>query len=459
VPRVEVLLARAWRALVAFAAVLAIVGAADVAAHEIPTDVRLNAFIKSEGKRLELLIRLPMAALGEVEFPLRGQNTLDIAKADEALRGAAKLYVIDAITLYENGVALEKPRLAAVRVSLPSDKSFVSFEAARAHMQEPPLADTLDLVWSQQFLDVLFEYPIQSDRSEFATWFRVDWFGRSVATALRFMPPGGATRAYDFHGDPGRLPLDPRWHQAAARFVVSGFWHILEGTDHLLFLLCLVIPFRRLRPLVIIVTSFTVAHSIALIASAAGFVPDALWFPPLIETLIAGTIVYMALENIVYAARGEGSTADISRRWIIAFAFGIIHGFGFSFALSETLQFAGDHLVTSLLAFNIGVEIGQIAVLLVLVPALGLLLRFVMPEKTGIVILSALVAHTGWHWMLERYDVLAKFPFPKINAALIASAMRGLMALLVLAGGVWLANSVLKRWIVGGGETPPQSRD
>jgi hypothetical protein len=82
-------------------------------------------------------------------------------------------------------------------------------------------------------------------------------------------------------------------------FVVSGFWHILEGSGHLLFLCCLVIPFRRLRTLVIIVTAFTVGHSISLIASVFGFVPDALWFPPLIETLIAVTIIYMALENIV----------------------------------------------------------------------------------------------------------------------------------------------------------------
>ena len=138
---------------------------------------------------------------------------------------------------------------------------------------------------------------------------RVDRFGQSVSTALRFLPPRGETRAFEFHGDPGLVRLDPRWHQAALRFVVSGFWHILEGIDHLLFLLCLVIPFRRLRPLIIIVTSFTVAHSISLIASAFGFVPDALWFPPLIETLIAVTIVYMALENIVYAAMGRRSGA------------------------------------------------------------------------------------------------------------------------------------------------------
>jgi hypothetical protein len=270
------------------------------------------------------------------------------------------------------------------------------------------------------------------------------------------MPPGGETRAFEFHGDPGLLRLDPRWHHAALRFVVSGFWHILEGIDHLLFLLCLVIPFRRLRPLVIIVTSFTVAHSISLIASAFGFVPNALWFPPLIETLIAVTIVYMALENIVYASLGRDVGGEISRRWIIAFAFGIVHGFGFSFALRESLQFAGDHLVTSLLAFNIGVEIGQIAVLVVLIPALGLLFKYVVPERLGIIILSALVVHTGWHWMLERGEQLAKFPFPKIDAAFLASAMRGLMAILVLAGGVLLANGMLRRWIEAEDISPEQ---
>ena len=233
--------------------------------------------------------------------------------------------------------------------------------------------------------------------------------------------------------------LRPR--RAALRFVAEGFWHILDGTDHLLFLACLVIPFRRLRPLVIIVTAFTVAHSITLLASAFGFAPDWLWFPPLIETLIAVTIVFMALENIV------GSNAGL--RWIYAFAFGLIHGFGFSFALREQLQFAGNHLVTSLLGFNLGVEIGQLAVLFVMLPALNLLFRYVVAERTGIIILSALVAHTGWHWMLDRGAVLAKFPFPTLDAAFLASLMRGLMAVLILTALVWLANGFVRRFMRG----------
>src|SRR5262249_59215880 len=97
--------------------------------------------------------------------------------------------------------------------------------------------------------------------------------------------------------------------------------------------------------------------------AALGFAPGALWFAPLIETLIAVSILYMALENIA-------GVQTIQRRWMMAFGFGLVHGFGFSFALRETLQFAGSHLLTSLLSFNVGVELGQLLLLVLLIPVL-----------------------------------------------------------------------------------------
>jgi hypothetical protein len=246
-------------------------------------------------------------------------------------------------------------------------------------------------------------------------------------------------RAFEFTGDPGLVRLDPRWHQAAFRFVVLCFWHILDGTDHLLFLLCLVIPLRRFRTLVLVVTSFTLAHSITLIASAFDVAPNALWFPPLIETLIAASIVYMALENVV--------APQLQRRWMITFGFGLVHGFGFSFALRETLQFAGSHLLASLVSFNVGVELGQLLVLVALVPALDLLFRRVLKERVGTILLSALVAHTGWHWMLERYDRLRQYRFewPALDMLLLASALRWLTLVVIAAGLVWLVFGVLLR--------------
>jgi hypothetical protein len=216
------------------------------------------------------------------------------------------------------------------------------------------------------------------------------------------------------------------------RFVSLGFSHILDGIDHLLFLFCLVVPFRSFWSLVPIVTAFTVAHSITLIASALGLAPDALWFPPLIETLIALSIVFMAFENIL--------GAKLARRWMIAFGFGLVHGFGFSFALSESLQFAGTHLITSLLSFNVGVELGQLFVLAVTVPLLGLLFRKVLPEVAGIMVLSAVLAHTGWHWMLERGSGLLRFTFraPALDAVFAAAALRWMMLGLIVFGAAWI---------------------
>jgi hypothetical protein len=316
-------------------------------------------------------------------------------------------------------------------------------------MTGPKLSPDTPFVWNQGLLDVLLEYPIRSDRSEFSIEPRWGRLGLRTVTAFRFLPPGGAVRAFEFLGNPGLVRLDPRWYQAAARFVRLGFDHILDGTDHLLFLLCLVIPFRRVRTLVPIVTAFTVAHSITLMAAANDMAPGALWFTPLIETLIAASIVFMALENI-FSRAGE------RLRWMIAFAFGLVHGFGFSFALRETLQFAGSHLLASLLSFNLGVEFGQLFVLVLLVPLLEFLFRFVVAERLGTIVLSAFVAHTGWHWTIERWDRLRQFRFewPALTPALLATASGWLILAVGIAAVAWLVG-VLRRRLSPSVVSPP----
>jgi len=411
-----------------------------VSAHDIPNDVTVQVFVKPDGARLHLLVRAPLRACRDVDFPKRGPGYLDLARADASLRDAATQWISDSVQLYEGDSVLPKPRVVEARVSLESDKSFASYEEALAHVTGARLPDDTELYWNQGLLDVLFEYPIHSDAADFSIYAGFAQLGLRVVTVVRFLPPGGVVRAFEFTGDPGLVRLDPRWSQAALRFVEAGFFHILDGTDHLLFLLCLVIPFRRFRSLIVVVTAFTLAHSITLIASAYNFGPDALWFPPLIETLIAISIVYMALENIV-----GGAQLSLRRRWMIAFGFGLVHGFGFSFALRETLQFAGSHLLVSLLAFNVGVELGQLLVLALLIPALVFLFRFVVAERIGTIILSALVAHTGWHWMIERAGQLKQFRRPALNASLLAAAMRWLMLTLILAAFVWMISWALRR--------------
>ncbi len=425
------------RVIAALMVALTFVLPSGASAHDIPNDVTVQVFVKPAGGRLQLLVRVPLRACRDVDFPKRGPGYLDLARADASLRDAATLWLSDAIELYEGAARLPNPQVVEARVSLESDRSFASYEEALAHVTGVRLPVETELYWNQGLLDVLFEYPIHSDQSRFSIHPGLARLGMRVVTVLRFLPPGGAVRAFEFTGDPGLVRLDPRWHQAALRFVESGFFHILEGTDHLLFLFCLGIPFRRFRPLIVVITAFTVAHSVTLIASAYDLGPDALWFPPLIETLIAISIVYMALENIV--------GGDARRRWMIAFGFGLVHGFGFSFALRETLQFAGSHLLASLLSFNVGVELGQLLVLALLIPALKVLFRYVVAERIGTIILSAMVAHTGWHWMTERSERLRQFRWPALDAAMLVAGMRWLMLILILAGLVWSASGMLRQ--------------
>jgi hypothetical protein len=417
-----------------------------VSAHDIPTDVRVQAFLKPEGERLRLLVRLPLAStMNDVEWPTDGIQ-LDLTRAGPALEQTARDWVVNRVDLREGERLLDGARVVAARVTLPSDQSFAGWDAALAHVTGPPLPPDTEVVAAQAFVDALVEYPIESDRSLFSIEPRFGPLGLRTETTLRFLSPTGVERAFQFHDDPGLVRLDPRWFQAASRFVVDGFHHILGGIDHLLFLVCLVIPFRRLGPLVRIVTGFTVAHSITLIASAYGMAPDVLWFPPLVETLIAASIVYMALENIVAPA--------LSRRWVVAFAFGLVHGFGFSFALRDSLQFAGNHLLTALLSFNLGVELGQVLVLLVCIPALDALFRAGVPERIGTIVLSAFVAHTGWHWMTERGSALMQYQFrwPAFDAAFFVILLRWLMIVVACAAVVWLVSALRRHRDVRHGE-------
>ena len=341
--------------------------------------------------------------------------------------------------MYEGETQLGPKQVLAVRATPVDDRSFETFESAQSRCSRRR-SSQVDVAVKTGYLDVLFAYPIQSAASRFS----ID-------------PKMGPARGPDHHGRRGSSwPTaasarsssreTPAWSSSIRggsrpswRFVKLGFRHILDGTDHLLFLFCLVIPFRRFRSLVTIVTAFTVAHSITLIASAYNLGPDALWFPPLIETLIATSIVYMALENIV--------GANLHRRWLITFGFGLVHGFGFSFALKQTLQFAGSHLLTSLLSFNIGVELGQ---LLVLMPAHSRARHPLRPGRAGTAwersSCRRIVAHTGWHWMTDRFNAFRQYDLsmPEFTPAFIAELLRYAMALVALAGVLW-AISVLSK--------------
>ena len=413
-------------------------------AHEVPNEVTVQAFVRPQGQTLTLVMRAPLKSMRDIDIPTTANGFLDFSRVDKALNDAAVLWIRDFVEVYENGQRLTTPLITATRASLPGDRSFATYDQAMAYITTGPrLGAETQIYWEQGLLDVVFEYPIGSDQSDFAIRPGLTRLGLRVNIVLQFLQPGKPERVFDVHADTGIVHLDPRWHQAFYLFAREGFFHILDGTDHLLFLLCLVIPFRKLRGLAIVVTAFTVAHSVTLIASAYGMAPDGLWFPPLIETLIAISILYMAFENIV--------GAKLERRWMVTFGFGLIHGFGFSFLLRERLQFAGDHLVASLLAFNVGVELGQLFVLIIAVPLLAFTFRFVVAERIGTILLSALVAHTAWHWATERGGVLLGYRWPALGLVDLAAFVRLAMVIVGAAFVMWL----LSLWI---GKSKPSRR-
>ncbi len=163
------------------------------------------------------------------------------------------------------------------------------------------------------------------------------------------------------------ITVDRSALKAALGFVVEGIRHILQGTDHVLFVLCLTIGALGFGNLLWRVTGFTVGHTITLIVGFLGFAPTGAWFVPTIETGIALSIIYAAA--IALAKRGGGTTL------IVTSLIGLLHGLGFSFVLHEILRVDAPNLWQSLLSFNLGVEIGQIAIVVLVWPLFWLLAR------------------------------------------------------------------------------------
>jgi len=173
----------------------------------------------------------------------------------------------------------------------------------------------------------------------------------------------------------------------------TGVEHILTGYDHLAFLLALVLVGGRPRALVAVVTAFTVAHSLTLgLAALHVFTPS----PRVVEPVIALSIAYVAVENFF--------VKDASRRWRVTFPFGLVHGFGFASALAA-IDLPRERIPVALLAFNLGVEIGQLAVLGVLAAPLYFLRKSAWFRDRGVRIASAMLAGAGLVLFVRRLIV------------------------------------------------------
>jgi hypothetical protein len=425
--------ARGSRLLVAWLFVAAAACAPVAHAHEFKLDAVINAFVKVEPGEARLVIRAPLYLFKSAKLPVAGAE-VDVDNSAPAIERALAAIQQD-VALFENDRPLVAAH-AAGRLSLPSDRSFETYEQATRHVAEP-LERGTHIYIDQGYVDALIIYPISSPAAELSIRTTAGpELGDALKLALRYMPLGSDSRAMVITGSSGMVALNPTWVRAARGFTELGISHILTGYDHLLFLLCLMIPLRGWRQILSVITVFTVAHSFTLLGSAFNLAPSGSWFPPFVETAIAASIVYMALENII--------GVKLERRILITGLFGLVHGFGFSYGLNENFQFAGTHLVVSLFAFNVGIELGQIIALAVMLPALIAVRRYVLPGRIGMVILSAIVADTGWHWMIDRANVLWRAPWPRPSLTGLTALAFWLALILLAAGGLGLISKRLR---------------
>ena len=218
------------------------------------------------------------------------------------------------------------------------------------------------------------------------------------------LPSGASTLLFEAHPElvleagaegPAGGPEAESKAVGALGFVRLGIEHILSGLDHLVFLLGLVVVGLGTKRTIVVASAFALAHSMSLAACVLGA-----WTPPssIVEPAIALSIAYVGVENIV--ARSH------ERRARLAFAFGLVHGLGFASALAD-VKFRGVELVLSLAGFNAGVELGQLFVLALLLPLVGMLLARPAFARHGVRVISAGVAASGALWFVTRVYPLA----------------------------------------------------
>jgi len=175
------------------------------------------------------------------------------------------------------------------------------------------------------------------------------------------------------------------------QFLTLGIKHITFGFDHLLFLLALLLVVTRFGEIAKIATFFTIAHSITLSLTALNII----WVPGfLVEPIIAVSIIYVGLENVLQT--------EPKRRWLVAYIFGLVHGLGFAAILQEIGIGTGAAAVMPLLSFNLGVEIGQFVIILLVLPILWKLQNQTFYQQKFVPSGSILIAIAGFYWLIER---------------------------------------------------------
>jgi hypothetical protein len=397
--------------------------------HDLPQDTMMHAFFRVQGNEAHLLVRVPLDLLHGISWPT---NHGEYAIGDSQ---AAVNQALDALShtilIWQDGERLT-PTSSSGQLAALGDLSFANPEAAAAHIAQPA-EPGLKLAVDLGYLDAHFIYPIRPAPAVFSIQSRVAEDLQELSKLIvQFVPDGNYSGgAMTISARSGRVALNPNRAQAALGFVLVGMQGLLTNADCLLFILCLMIPFRRAHDFAAPYAAFVLANLISLAGTAFGFAPDSLWFGASAASVSAVLIFFLALGNIF--------GAHLQRRRLWTGLFGFILGFEFARLLAERLQFAGAHSTIALWFLALGVDLGALLVFALTFVGLALILRGARAGRIGMIVLSAIVAHAAWHWMIDRLGVFWQTPWPSMTMSGFYHLAQWIFAVLLAAGAYTLA--------------------
>ncbi len=363
-------------------------------AHPIP-DVPLRSFFEADGSaviKIELDTRC-FSQDPEAEPYLFLEEYLLLSELErDRLRDQARAYTEKVLQLsFEPGGAA-RPEW---------EFEFTTFRGRPLARADDPVM--LTGAWRLKDLSGLTGYQASSlSEAELSLLF-LNYYRGEILRGIQVLFPGETSRVLNLSnlaeaetGDPDQSLIEgltaPGNWATFTSFIRSGFVHVVPlGMDHILFVLGLFLLSRHWKPLLLQVTAFTLAHTLTLGLAATGMVQVP---ASVVEPVIAGSIVVIALENIFYPRYTPW-------RLLVVFVFGLVHGLGFAGALSQ-LDLPAPALLAGLLGFNLGVELGQLTVI-----AAGLVLTIWLRDpdryRKAVVIPGSLaIAAMGAYWMIER---------------------------------------------------------
>ncbi|HEX7797549.1 MAG TPA: HupE/UreJ family protein [Vicinamibacterales bacterium] len=417
------------------------------ATRPIPEVVNVKVFAHVENSGLDLLVRVPLAAVKDIQFPVRGEaGYLDLDALPSILPGAADQWIAGGFQVFDRGVPVSRPEVEQPRISLISDQSFDSYQSALGHLTAAPVARGENLFLDQVWFDMRLRYRLSSNQPTLAIDPKVAAWGIRVSTDLKIVDAAGQVRTLVFEGNPGTIYLAPQWIDAGRQFMDRGSRFVRSTAPLLLFVFCLVLPFRRYRPATPPVVAFVAMLLVGLLAAMVGLKSDAVWFQPLLAVLEVAAILLVAFANIV-------DQVTPRRRTLFACCAGLVFGLSSAPALETALQFGGSHPLVSVLAFSTGVVVTLIAAAVFVVPVMSYLFSRARTERIERIIVSALAADTAWGWLTDRWTQLAKIPFAVVfETGAAALVLRVLAGLVLLAGALWFLNDWLKSNHLGDAE-------